>query len=132
MVRLPEATDTGPTESRRDTTARAPPRDRSRPVYDCGVTTALVHEPDGTRYVLYVDGEVAALADYRVQGDIVSFFHTFTQPSRRGQGLAGQVVEFAMDDVEATSTLTVSPDCWYVANWFAKHPDRVNLLQPRR
>ena len=95
------------------------------------MTTVLVHEPDASRYALYIDGELAALADYRVRGDTVSFNHTFTDPHRRGQGLAGQVVTFAMDDVEATSTRAVSPDCWYVAKWFAKHPERTNLLRAR-
>ncbi|MGO4784273.1 GNAT family N-acetyltransferase [Cryobacterium sp. W22_MBD10_FK3] len=95
------------------------------------MTTALVHEPDASRYALYIDGELAALADYSVQGDTVSFHHTFTDRSRRGQGLAGQVVEFAMNDVEATSTRAVSPDCWYVDKWFAKHPDRAYLLRVR-
>jgi predicted GNAT family acetyltransferase len=95
------------------------------------VTTVLAHEPDASRYALYIDGQLAALADYRVQGNAVSFFHTFTQPSRRGQGLAGQVVRFAMDDVEATNNRAVVPDCWYVENWFTKHPERANLLRQR-
>ena len=95
------------------------------------MTTVLVHEPDASRYALYVDGELAALADYAVQGDTVSFHHTFTDPRRRGQGLAGQVVEFAMDDVAATSTRAVAPDCWYVARLFAKHPERAALLTVR-
>ncbi|TFC01694.1 N-acetyltransferase [Cryobacterium adonitolivorans] len=95
------------------------------------MTTVLVHEPDASRYALYIDGELAALADYVVQGDMVSFNHTFTDPRRRGQGLAGRVVEFAMDDVEATSARAVSPDCWYVAKWFGKHPERTNLLRLR-
>lgn len=100
-------------------------------VYAEGVTTVLVHEPDASRYALYIDGELAALADYRVRGDTVSFNHTFTDPHRRGQGLAGQVVTFAMDDVEASGGLAVSPDCWYVAKWFDKHPERANLLGVR-
>jgi predicted GNAT family acetyltransferase len=95
------------------------------------VTTALVHEPDASRYALYIDGELAALADYAVRGDTLSFHHTFTDPNRRGQGLAGQVVEFAMNDVEATSNRAVAPDCWYVARWFAKHPERAALLTSR-
>jgi predicted GNAT family acetyltransferase len=95
------------------------------------VTTVLVHEPGAARYALYVDGELAALADYAVQGDTVSFHHTFTDPARRGQGLAGQVVEFAMADVEATSNRAVAPDCWFVARWFAKHPERAALLTVR-
>lgn len=95
------------------------------------MTTDLIHEPDASRYALYIDGELAALADYAVRGDTVSFHHTFTDPHRRGQGLAGRVVAFAMDDVEATSIRAVAPDCWYVARWFEKHPERAGLLRVR-
>jgi predicted GNAT family acetyltransferase len=95
------------------------------------VTETLVHEPDASRYALYLDGELVALADYAVRGDTVSFHHTFTDPGHRGQGLAGRVVSFAMDDVQATSTRAVAPDCWYVAKWFATHPERSALLTVR-
>lgn len=126
VVRLPDPTDTGPAGP-----ATAGPAGRVAR-YAGGVTTLLVHEPDASRYALYIDGELAALADYVVRGDTVSFHHTFTQPNHRGQGLAGQVVEFAMNDVEATSIRAVSPDCWYVHNWFTTHPERANLLRVRR
>jgi predicted GNAT family acetyltransferase len=96
------------------------------------VSPDLVHEADASRYALYIDGQLAAVADYAVRGDTVSFHHTFTDPARRGQGLAGRVVEFAMDDVAATSSRAVSPDCWYVAKWFAAHPERSDLLTVRR
>jgi predicted GNAT family acetyltransferase len=96
------------------------------------VTHDLVHETDASRYALYIDGQLAAVADYAVRGDTVSFHHTFTDPARRGQGLAARVVEFAMDDVAATSIRAVSPDCWYVAKWFAAHPERADLLTVRR
>ena len=119
-----------PSDYRRPPTPPPFPAPRAA-VYACRVTTVLVHEPDASRYALYIDGELAALADYRVQGETVSFHHTFTDPHRRGQGLAGQVVTFAMDDVEATSSRAVAPDCWYVGKWFAKHPERANLLHVR-
>ena len=95
------------------------------------MTTLLVHEPDAARYALYIDGELAALAGYAVRGDTVSFNHTFTQPSHRGEGLAGQVVDFAMNDVEASSNRAVSADCSYVQYWFDTHPERANLLRVR-
>lgn len=90
-----------------------------------------MHEPDAARYALYIDGELAALVGYVVRGDTVSFNHTFTEPSHRGEGLAGQVVEFAMNDVEASSSRAVSPDCSYVQYWFDTHPERANLLRAR-
>ncbi|WP_213814860.1 GNAT family N-acetyltransferase [Glaciihabitans sp. dw_435] len=88
----------------------------------------LAHEPDASRYTLTIDGELAAVADYRLNGNQISFNHTYTAPSRRGQGLAGEVVTFAIDDVEANSTRKVIPMCWYVGEWFDKHPERAGLL----
>ena len=88
----------------------------------------LAHEPDAMRYTLHIDGQLAALADYRVNGNSISFTHTYTQPHLRGHGYAGEVVEFAMNDVEATTERRVLPMCWYVADWFDGHPDRKALL----
>ncbi|NYF10662.1 hypothetical protein HDC94_001818 [Leifsonia sp. AK011] len=88
----------------------------------------LTHEPDASRYTLVIDGQLAAVADYRISGDAISFHHTFTQPNLRGRGLAGEVVEFAVDDVEKNSTRRIVPMCWYVADWFEAHPERASLL----
>ncbi|WP_350346888.1 GNAT family N-acetyltransferase [Agromyces sp. G08B096] len=91
----------------------------------------ITHEPDARRYVLRVDGELASVLDYRVLGDSVAFTRTFTNPPYRGHGLAGDVVAFAVDDVEATSTRAIVPSCWYVGEWFDRHPERAHLLDPR-
>ncbi len=88
----------------------------------------FAHEPDASRYTLTVDGQLVALADYRINGASVSFNHTYTQPNQRGKGFAGEVVEFAVNDVEATSDRRIVAMCWYVAEWFDAHPDRVGLL----
>lgn len=92
------------------------------------MTSQLSHEPDAHRYTLVIDGQLAAVADYKINGDAISFHHTFTQPNLRGRGLAGEVVEFAVDDVEKNSTRRVVPMCWYVAGWFEAHPERAALL----
>ncbi|CAN5206120.1 GNAT family N-acetyltransferase [soil metagenome] len=91
-------------------------------------TTSIVHEPDAKRYAMYLDGALVAIADYNLGTDAISFHHTFTNPKFRGRGLAGDVVTFAMDDVEKTSTRKVVPMCWYVADWFEAHPERAGLL----
>jgi predicted GNAT family acetyltransferase len=88
----------------------------------------FAHEPDAMRYTLHVDGKLAALADYRINGHSISFTHTYTQPHLRGHGYAGEVVEFAMNDVESTTDRKVLPMCWYVADWFEAHPERKGLL----
>ena len=88
----------------------------------------FAHEQDASRYTLTVDGEVVALADYRINGNSISFNHTFTLPTQRGRGYAGEIVEFAIDDVESKTNRRIVPMCWYVAEWFDAHPDRAGLL----
>ena len=92
------------------------------------MATTFDHEADANRYTMHVDGQLVALADYAINGHSISFHHTYTQPAQRGKGYAGQVVDYAMDDVEKTTDRKVLPMCWYVAEWFDKHPERAALL----
>ena len=89
------------------------------------------HEPDAHRYVLRVDGQIASVVDYTVLGDALSMTRTFTNPNLRGRGLAGKIVEFAVNDVEHNTNYHVVPMCWYVAQWFDQHPERSDLLKAR-
>jgi uncharacterized protein len=88
----------------------------------------LTHEKDANRYVLRIDGNIVAVADYVINGSSISFNHTFTDPKLRGSGYAGEVVTYAIDDVESTTQLRVVPMCWYVGKWFDEHPERAELL----
>ena len=88
----------------------------------------FTHDTDTQRYTMRIGGNLIAAADYVVNGNTVSFTHTFTAPAQRGKGYAAQVVEFAMNEVETTTTHRVLPMCWYVADWFDAHPERRNLL----
>jgi predicted GNAT family acetyltransferase len=88
----------------------------------------LIHDVDQHRYVLRVDGALVSAVDYVVNDDHISFTHTFTDPKRRGNGYAGEVVAFAVDDVENSTPYRIVPMCWYVGQWFDAHPDRAALL----
>jgi predicted GNAT family acetyltransferase len=91
----------------------------------------FTHEPDAKRYVLRRNGQIASLVDYTVLGDALSMTHTYTNPSMRGQGLAGEIVAFAVDDVEQNTEYHIVPMCWYVEKWFGDHPEKADLLAPR-
>ncbi|MCU1407143.1 MAG: N-acetyltransferase [Glaciihabitans sp.] len=86
------------------------------------------HEPAASRYVLRIDGELAAVVDYRINGSAISFNRTFTTPARRGQGLAAELVEFAASDVRDSTDRHIVPMCWYVGEWFDKNPTYTDLL----
>jgi predicted GNAT family acetyltransferase len=84
------------------------------------------HDAARGRYEILVDGQVAGVADYWVDGDRVVFPHTEVHPSHRGKGLAAELVRAALDDVRDQGR-TVVPQCWYVARFLDDHPDYAEL-----
>lgn len=86
------------------------------------------HEPALARYTLWLDGRNVGLADYSTTGREVRFTHTEVDPTRRRQGLAGILIEQALDDVRTRTNLTVVADCPFVAHWIDGHAEYQDLL----
>lgn len=90
------------------------------------------HETDASRYTLHRGGDLVSVLDYRDDGRTVALTRAYTVPTFRGHGYAAEVVERAVADIEALGDRRVSPVCWYVADWFAAHPERAGILADRR
>jgi predicted GNAT family acetyltransferase len=88
---------------------------------------AVEHDVVKSRWILKIDGEVASALMYADHGDVIAMVSTFTNPKYRGRGLAAKVVEAAVADAEERER-KVSAGCWYVAQWFEKHPEVAYLL----
>jgi uncharacterized protein len=89
----------------------------------------ISNNPEQSRYELVEDGAVVGLAEYRELTGRIAFTHTETDPARAGQGLAAELVTFALDDVRSRG-LAVLPLCPYVRAFVAKHPDQYLDLVP--
>ncbi|KZX20479.1 GNAT family N-acetyltransferase [Rathayibacter tanaceti] len=83
---------------------------------------------DASRYELHLDGALVGVLDYRENEASVSLVRSFTTPPFRGRGFAGELVAFAVDDVEARGGRAIVPMCWYVGQWFDQHPEKAHLL----
>lgn len=92
----------------------------------------FANEPDASRYTLHKGDDLVSVLDYRDDGRIVAMTRAYTVPTFRGHGYAGELVERAVADIEQRGDRVVSPVCWYVADWFAAHPERAGLLAARR
>lgn len=95
------------------------------------MVSEFAHEPDAHRYTLRIDGQLVSVVEYLDHGSGVVFHHTVTVPRYRGRGHAAELVEFAVNDVEKHDRGRILPSCWYVAEWFADHPERSALLAAR-
>jgi predicted GNAT family acetyltransferase len=95
------------------------------------MATEFTDEKDAQRYAMHIDGQLVGVLDYSILGGSISLTRAFTVPAFRGRGYAAQLVEFAVNDIESRTSLTIVPMCWYVAEWFDAHPERSELLQRR-
>ena len=86
------------------------------------------HEPALSRYSLELAGTTVGFADYKLSGQKVLFTHVEVDPTHRGEGLAGILVEQALDDVRTRTTHTVVPVCPFVVHWIDLHAEYQDLL----
>lgn len=92
----------------------------------------FANETDASRYTLHDGDDLVSVLDYRDDGRTIVMTRAYTIPTFRGHGYAGELVERAVADVETKGERQIIPLCWYVADWFAAHPDRAGILQERR
>jgi predicted GNAT family acetyltransferase len=91
----------------------------------------ITNDAERSRYELRVDGEVAVVADYRREGGAVAFTHTGTEPRRRGQGLAGELIAQALAEAKEGGD-EVLPYCSYVSDFLDKHREYLELVPAER
>lgn len=97
-----------------------------------GVTELrFAHEPDASRYTLHRGDDLVSALDYRDDGRSVAMTRAYTVPTYRGHGYAGVVVDKAVAELEARGDREIIPVCWYVADWFAAHPERAAIVRRR-
>ena len=83
----------------------------------------VVNQPDASRYEIREGGELAGFADYRLEGEVITFTHTEVDPDRGGRGLGSRLIEFAVTDARSRG-LEIIPRCPFVRDWVKAHPDR--------
>lgn len=86
--------------------------------------------PQARHFVIRVNGEQVGLAAYVLDGSTVTFTHTEVTPELEGQGIGGDLVRGALDEVRRRG-LTVVPQCPFVADWIEEHHEYADLLTSR-
>jgi len=78
------------------------------------------------RYELRV-GDRLAVAEYRIDGGVITFTHTIVPKELEGQGIASRLIAFALADARAQG-LRVIPACSFVQGYIDRHPEWRDLL----
>ncbi|MDO4762742.1 MAG: GNAT family N-acetyltransferase [Corynebacterium sp.] len=79
------------------------------------------HEPQHSRFALYRDGEVVAIADYDEHDGIRDFNHTEVEKRHRGQGLSTPLIAYALATTRSQG-FDIKPSCTAIAHYIAKNP----------
>ena len=88
----------------------------------------VTNVPEKKRWEAHVDGALAGFAEYRDRADDSGavtervFFHTEVDDAFEGQGVASQLVRFALDDAIERG-FRIVPVCPYVKAWLERHDD---------
>jgi uncharacterized protein len=85
-----------------------------------GGSAVVTNNEARSRYELQQDGEVAAIAQYELQGDRVCFTHTEVDQRFEGQGLGSKLAAYALDDVKRRG-MKVVPRCKFIASYITRH-----------
>jgi predicted GNAT family acetyltransferase len=80
-----------------------------------------------SRFEIRADGELAGFAEYSMSGEEIAFTHTKTEDRFRGHGLAGRLVQSALETVRDRN-LEVLPYCPFVRSWIAGHREYAGLV----
>jgi uncharacterized protein len=87
--------------------------------------------PEGSRYEMHVQGELAGFVTYHRHGQAISLQHTELEPAFQGAHLATHLARFTLDDARKRD-LTVLPFCPYINSWIKKHPEYTDLVPAER
>ena len=90
------------------------------------MTLTVVDAPDRQRSEIQRNDTVLGFAAYQKTDQLIVFTHTEVDSALEGQGIGGQLVRGALDQVR-TLGLPVLPICPFVQGWMARHPDYINL-----
>jgi uncharacterized protein len=89
----------------------------------------VIQNQELDRFELVIDGDVAGFTAYRIDGKNIVFTHTEVNSDEREHGLAGRLVQAALDQVREHMDYRVVAQCPYVSHWISQHPDYQDLLR---
>ncbi len=83
------------------------------------------HDPARQRFAATLDG-LTNQVDYRISEGLMRITHTGVAEQLRGRGIAGALVQAALDHAREHG-LKVEPLCSYAAAYMQRHPETDDL-----
>jgi predicted GNAT family acetyltransferase len=84
------------------------------------------HNEARSRFETEVDGQLA-VAEYRLEGDVLCLTHTVVPEPLEGRGIASTLIRDALAHARQQG-LKVRPSCAFAAAYVKRHPDAQDLV----
>lgn len=91
------------------------------------IEVEVTDEPDESRFVARVDGEVAGWAAYRIEGDHVVFTHTRVPDEFEGKGVGSRLARVALDTVRDRGQRVI-PVCPFIEAYTRRHSEYDSIV----
>ena len=85
------------------------------------------HDTEGHKFYARLDGHEAYMTYKQVDDTTLVYDHTFVPQELRGKGVAGTVVNRALEYARQQG-YTVVPGCTYVRNYLQRHPEFEDIV----
>jgi predicted GNAT family acetyltransferase len=85
----------------------------------------IEHHPDRAQFAAALNGGHGRL-DYRLRPGVMTILHTEVDSALEGHGVAGALVQAALDHARANG-LKVDPVCSYAGAYMQRHPEAMAL-----
>ena len=93
------------------------------------MATSILLNNELSRFEIYLDGELAGFAEFKLRDGKMALPHTEIDPKFGGQGLGSALIQYVLDDA-AIKKLLVAPLCPFVSKYIGKNPDKYLFLVP--
>ena len=91
------------------------------PRYTAAMATSILLNNELSRFEIYLDGELAGFAEFKLRDGKMALPHTEIDPKFGGQGLGSALIQYALDDA-AIKKLLVAPYCPFVSKIHWQEP----------
>ena len=82
---------------------------------------------EGRVYACDPDGKLLAEVTFPVTNGVANINHTFVDAALRGQNIASQLLEAAVEQIRKNGW-KAQTTCSYAVKWFSQHPEASDLL----
>jgi predicted GNAT family acetyltransferase len=89
----------------------------------------VTHNANTRRFETRSAGAPLAFLNYTLEGDRITFMHTFVPDKLRGKGIAANLARVALTEARQRHWKVI-PCCSYVADFIKQHPEFADLLEP--